>query len=321
MRPANQFAADKVLAAVIARQGEDTIQPLLDTCLSKTGISVLLIDNASHDATCEKAHKANIENLECRALPTNIGVAAAANMALAAALERRSCWLWMLDQDSRCTPGCLARLLETAEALNRTDSPVGAVAACARSAKYPEHVHWPYRWNGVSFEEPADIGEALVQQTPWKVDSSLSSGTLYAVEALNRVGGFRSDYFIDFVEHELHLRLRDAGYSFYWDPGAVIYHQLGQYQKLTPQGLWLEHAPERYYYMARNMMDGLYRAGGRPARRHFLRHTLPGHIFLQFRWGRHPIRATAYALKGLYHAWRKEFKPLPASIRKKNIGR
>ncbi len=134
-----------------------------------------------------------------------------------------------------------------------------------------------------------------------EIDSTLTSGTLYSTAALLSVGGFRESYFIDFVDHECHLRLRRAGWKLWWVPGAVLYHDLGKTQRLTAQGLWIEHEPYRYYYMARNMLEGHRRLGGMGAAL-LLGAEIARHAWRLQRYGRRPALCAAYIGKGILHA-------------------
>jgi rhamnosyltransferase len=76
------------------------------------------------------------------------------------------------------------------------------------------------------------------------------------VEALNQIGGFREDLFIDYVDYDVCLRLRASGWKVAVEPAAVLRHTIGAQ---TPHRLlWLvpvdssNHSPDRQYYKYRN---------------------------------------------------------------------
>jgi rhamnosyltransferase len=300
-----------VLALIVTYNGAGNIDALLDTCLGDclAHLPILVIDNASSDATVARLERSDVPRLTVRKLPENIGVAAAYNLGLQHAQALRADWLWIFDQDSVCSKGLLERLLGRARSLENQGARVGALFPCVRSQRFPEHIHFPYDWTGVTLRlsdrarnATADPADPLVP-----VDSSISSGTLYKVAALANIGGFRADYFIDFVDHECHLRLGQAGWSLWWDPGALLFHNLGALQQGPNGALWSEHPPYRYYYMARNMFEGLRRLGGKSAVSRFLRHDVLNHIRLIFRHGTRPYTAVWYILKGLTHGLRGKF--------------
>jgi rhamnosyltransferase len=148
-------------------------------------------------------------------------------------------------------------------------------------------------------------------ENPLPIDSSISSGSLYRVAALQEIGGFREEYFIDFVDHECHLRLRRAGWSIWWDRESTLYHKLGKLQKMTKEGLWIEHAPFRYYYMARNMTEGYWRLGGLRALVN-IEIEIFRHIGRLRRFGQDPNRCTYYIFRGLKDAFLGKSGPLNA---------
>ena len=300
-----------VLTLIVTYNGEGSIDALLDTCLRDclAHLPILVIDNASSDATVARLEHSGVAGLTVQRLPENIGVAAAYNLGLQHAQSLRADWLWIFDQDSTCSKGLLERLLGQARILENQGARVGALFPCVHSQRFPEHIHFPYDWTGVALRvsEQARSATNDPANSPVPVDSSISSGTLYKAAALADIGGFRGDYFIDFVDHECHLRLGQASWSLWWDPGAPLYHNLGALQQAANDGLWIEHPPYRYYYMARNMLEGLGRLGGKSALDQFLRHDILNHIRLIFRYGTRPYATLWYILKGLTHGLRGKF--------------
>jgi rhamnosyltransferase len=299
-----------VLSLVVTCQGKRTIQELIESCLFEAGhlvSRILVIDNNSSDKTVEKLQCYRNGLLSVFEMSSNVGVAAAYNLGLERARHLGVHWLFILDQDSVCRKGLLAQLLKTSSSLEGRGRKVGAVCPTVRSIQFPEIVHLPYIWGSRGFS-PVRVSrtscDALV-----RIDSCLTSGTLYNVEALRSVQGFREDYFIDFVDHECHLRLRRQGWEIWWDGGCELFHRLGRRQKQTEQGLWVEHNPERYYYMARNMLDGHWRFGGWRASTSFLRGMLK-HMGCILRHGEEPMKSFYYILKGILDAFLGHFGPL-----------
>ncbi|MGI8806659.1 MAG: methyltransferase domain-containing protein [Acidimicrobiales bacterium] len=129
------------------------------------------------------------------AFETNRGTAAAWNGALAVAREKGFRYLYLLDQDS--VPGPAA----VASALDRIDS--GGAAAVVQPPATAKYGLDPFPWNTVA------------------------SGTLYDVDVLAAVGGFDERLFVDEVDHELHARLIEAGYTVTALPAATIDHRAG----------------------------------------------------------------------------------------------
>jgi rhamnosyltransferase len=302
----------EVLILIVTYEGEQTIRQLLDSCkddLARPGRRVLIIDNDSKDQTLHEVQSYGLPFAETERMARNVGVATAFNRGMSRARALGVEWLFILDQDSVCGERCLSRLLETARRLASSEK-VGAICATPRSLLFRDVVHFPYRWDGRTFK-PVFDDAAGDSQPVVSIDSSISSGTLYRLEALWSVGGFREDYFIDFVDHECHLRLRRKGWTLWWDKRASLYHQLGSIQKLTEDGLWIEHAPFRYYYMARNMLEGYWRLGGIRALFPFAR-MMNHHVRLLRRYGERPRECIRFMIRGVGDALLDRFGPLRA---------
>ncbi|MEW6259838.1 MAG: glycosyltransferase [Thermodesulfobacteriota bacterium] len=245
-----------VLIAVVTYNGEATIQGTLEAALAMNeDVPVMVIDNASMDRTIAIVKRMTCPRIRFIRNKTNMGVGSAFNEALRQAKNMGAEWLMLLDQDSQPDGDALAVMLgSVAEG-------IGALFPTVRCRGYPDIVHYPMDWTGIGFVAVVPTEDsASVARIP--VDTGISSGALYRVAAIDGIGGFNEGYFIDFVDHECHLRLKAAGYSLCWVRDAEIWHNLGNIHQMTDSGLWIEHAPFRYYYMARNMIQGYWRFGG-----------------------------------------------------------
>lgn len=282
----------EVLIVVVSFNGEATIENTLNAALAlDADAPILLIDNASRDRTRDAARALGSPRIRVLENEENLGVGAAFNIGIREAKAVGAKWLMLLDQDSEPKADALRVMQEALEAIQGagpvqgTDAETpaadrgrgwtvepGGVAALfptVRCRRYPEIVHYPMDWTGAGFEAVVPA-EGRGAPTWISVDTAISSGALYRVAALEAVGGFNEGYFIDFVDHECHLRLREAGYRLWWVREAEIRHELGGVQRMTDCGLWIEHAPFRYYYMARNMVRGYWRFGGMRALWHLI---------------------------------------------------
>ena len=87
------------------------------------------------------------------------------------------------------------------------------------------------------------------------VYACMTSASLTRIEAWKIVGGFKTDYFIDYVDNEFCMKLGLQGYGVLRVNKTCINHQLGEsgikkclFLKLK----YTKHSPIRLYYMARN---------------------------------------------------------------------
>lgn len=86
-------------------------------------------------------------------------------------------------------------------------------------------------------------------------NACMTSASLTNIQAWERVGGFRDDYFIDFVDNEFCMKLQIYGYKILRVNTCRISHQLGDSKQ--KRFLWkimigTSHKPWRIYYMMRN---------------------------------------------------------------------
>lgn len=166
-------------------------------------------------------------------LGVNRGLAGALNAAVAE-LPAACDALLLLDQDSSPPEGMVPAL---ARHLVRAD-----VAAAG-----------PAPWDD-------DAGRYLDPRTALRppvaaLDAVITSGMLLRRTALEEVGPFREDFFVDAVDQDLCLRLRAAGWAVLQDRSVHLPHRLGDTTWHRLLGLRLRathHADRRLYTGARN---------------------------------------------------------------------
>lgn len=163
---------------------------------------------------------------------TNLGLAAALDQGLGLASEQGASWALLLDQDSRPEPHIVA---EAARVLGLAGSrPVAALGAgmVGRDAGKPT----------------ASAG--------WQEERAvITSGTFVSVKAWRAVGGFRRDFFVDYVDLEFCLRARAAGYRILRSLRPTIRHAIGHPERRRL--LWrtvttTRHGAGRRYLITRN---------------------------------------------------------------------
>lgn len=213
-----------------------------------------VVDQVGRLIVVDDGSTADVEQVfaDCRALgaeivrhPTNLGIAAALNSGLAAA--EGSTHILTLDQDSRVPDGYVEALLEAAVA--DPDLRVAMVG--------------PGSASGVRTYAPSSAGARVLDLEP------IQSGLLLVGAAVDALGPFEQDLFIDGVDTEYWLRARQAGWVAVVAPGAALEHQLGRRHRITVAGrtLGITHAaPFRYYFIARNRVV-LVRRHGRSEKR------------------------------------------------------
>jgi len=162
----------------------------------------------------------------------NLGLALALNVGAKMALENGANWLLTMDQDSRFEVCALMHMLDW---LKNNVSDVGIVS--------PVH-----KTPGSSVKACNDTVSAPVVMT---------SGNLLNLEAYKEVGPFREDFFIDYVDHEYCLRLKNFGYKVLIHCNSILEHNLGDSKYINFfrfRVIYTSHNRVRRYYITRNRL-------------------------------------------------------------------
>lgn len=90
-----------------------------------------------------------------------------------------------------------------------------------------------------------------------KIAVAMTSGAFIPTALYEIIGGFREDFFIDYVDHEYCLRLQVFGFSVYLVPEATMHHELGK-MKAEHWGMFqfysMNYTQERRYFISRNRL-------------------------------------------------------------------
>ena len=160
----------------------------------------------------------------------NQGIAHALNRGVRLAESLGADWVLTMDQDSILPPGYVSVL---AHDLLQYDEKTVSIGAAFVSAS---HV----------FSDTSHGGE---------VKLLITSGNLIQIAAIKHAGYFREDFFIDYVDFDLSVRLRKLGYRLIETHKIRFTHQLGEPEKKVLFGKSFScanYSPVRLYYMSRN---------------------------------------------------------------------
>lgn len=204
---------------------------------------LLIIDNGSSPETFQPLEPVARElNATVLRLGSNFGIAKALNVGLQHARELRFRWLATFDQDSRANSGML-QAMGQALADYPGASSVGLIAP----------VHFDRRAGVVMSDRYREASGAT-----WHViRTTMTSGNLVNVAAAEQVGGFDDSLFIDYVDNEFCLRLRQQGFQILEASRAQLSHALGNLEirdlGIVRTGITHQSALRRYY-MTRNRL-------------------------------------------------------------------
>jgi rhamnosyltransferase len=180
---------------------------------------------------------------------TNLGVATALNQGVRWALEQGFQYLFTFDQDSRLSPGMVATMLEVL-ATRGEDEPLAVIAPVVNDPVVNIRARYLRPKYNLLYEWTSCKGGVLDNVT-----YVITSGSLYNLEAYRKIGPFRDDFFIDYVDTEYCLRARQHGYRILVCCEAYLDHRQGERQKRALVGrdhYPTFHPPLRWYYRSRN---------------------------------------------------------------------
>ncbi|MBQ8741381.1 MAG: glycosyltransferase family 2 protein [Clostridia bacterium] len=195
---------------------------------------VYAVDNSSSDNSAS-LHSDKIVYLSNG---KNKGIAYALNRGAQQAIADGYAWLLTMDQDSTFENDGVEKLKEFIVGCKATDS------------KYQyDKIGLITPFHRTLFNEAEQLKEI---DSPAVV---MTSGNIISLDAYQKIGGFKDWMFIDAVDFDYCLNLRDHGYDIWRLPQVELKHNLGDVVFKTFRGkryYGLNHSPMRRYYIVRN---------------------------------------------------------------------
>lgn len=212
---------------------------------------IVVVDNNSTDGTRDLLRR-DFPDITILPLEQNLGVGGGFAAGLEYALRKGYEWGWLFDQDSVAEPSALEALLHVLDAFSTDRDIIGILAPLlVDSGSGREYVGelWRHRF----IKPPPEEAQSPVLF----VDSVLSSGSLIRREAIRKAGLPRADFFMDWVDHEYNLRIRNHGFKIAQVRASIISHTVGEAQHATSfftrkPVIRLVESPWRRYFMTRN---------------------------------------------------------------------
>jgi rhamnosyltransferase len=165
----------------------------------------------------------------------NLGVAAALNVGIREAQKADCKWVALFDQDSELTSGFISTMIEEFRSYSKERKILQII---------PRYVD-PVTGNERTVSTFRDGGVFL----------TITSGSLFSMEAFEKCGLFREDLFLYCVDDDYSLRIRKGGFYIGVSKNATLLHESGHptSRKLFGRTLTTKnYRPEVRYYYARN---------------------------------------------------------------------
>lgn len=179
----------------------------------------------------------------------NLGIATALNQGFQWAIEQGYEHIVAFDQDSLPTPGMVEELLRVYNTHANRDR-VAIVAPYVGDPSTGIDTRYLRARGRFFFERVYCTGDVIDD-----VSIIITSGSLNNLNVYKKIGFFRNDFFVDYVDTEYCLRAMECGYKIVVACKARLQHRLGNQQMKRMGPLTLRpthHSPLRWYYISRN---------------------------------------------------------------------
>lgn len=221
----------KITAVIILYNPTIDVLTNIEACKDQVD-EVYVIDNSENvnEDLIEKIQ--SIENVNYQSNNGNKGVANALNIAADRALKNHYDFLLTLDQDSFLHPDTVNEMIK----ILITEKNVGIISPLHRNKFKTQETHdFPYEG----------------------VLSIKTSGNLLNLKIFEKVGMFKEEYFIDYVDIEYGMRLNLLGYKVLRVNNIILDHNEANLSEKKFFGIrvypW-NHKPIRWYYKIRNLL-------------------------------------------------------------------
>ena len=242
---------DLAIYAVVITFNPDTDFPNRIAGIAKQVDSILVIDNASGPQGQALLAKLRLsKHLKIIRNPDNVGIATALNIGMHRARTLKYRWALVLDQDSDAAPNMVADLTRQIQSRKWAERAAIVAPQTVDSVSRKPSIFLRPRF-GIFYHRSACEGEVM------EVTTAISSGSLVNLRIHDELGGFRDDYFIDYIDTEYCLRAQMHGYVILAACKAKLIQKLGERTEwhFGPLHLFPTfYPPSRWYTISRNRM-------------------------------------------------------------------
>jgi GT2 family glycosyltransferase len=148
---------------------------------------------------------------------SNLGFAAANNVAIREGLAWGADYFWCINNDAACAPGALGALVAAAEGDERLGA-LGSRLVLPGAARATQALGG----GRIAFGRPAHITSP---RRLGRLQYICGASVLLRARALREVGLFDERYFLYWEDADLCLRLRSAGWRIAFEPGSLVFHR------------------------------------------------------------------------------------------------
>jgi GT2 family glycosyltransferase len=195
-------------------------------------LRILVIDNASDDGSAESVETIYPFVTVIR-LSENVGAPKASNIGFKHALTKGADYVLRLDSDTIVSPGFLEPLVNKAE----EDPTIGVISPKIYYYDPPDLIWYAgvdaHPWHYGSINDHINKRDNEINDLSRDVDYVWGAAMLIKSEVLEKTKGFDPDFFIYYEEIDFCLRVKELGYTLYYNSKSTIRHKVGT-QNPTP---------------------------------------------------------------------------------------
>lgn len=212
----------------------------------------IIVDNSVQESSREfltELQNQHKEKLDVIFNGANIGLAKAQNIGIELALKNKPEWMLFLDDDSIPKADMVSNMFAAYVSSDGKDD-VAILAPYIKEINTKIEPRYVIRKWGIFFYR-AKFGHRETME----VMAAIASGSLIKTSIIEKLGKFRDDFFIDYIDTEYCLRVRAAGYRIIAVKSAVMSHILGNKTSHKIGGFEIitsNHPPHRRFTIYRN---------------------------------------------------------------------
>jgi rhamnosyltransferase len=243
-----------IFAIVVTYNADNDFSDNLSSYINQVD-KVIIVDNGSSQNTIAQLIILKDKYLDKIIIifnNQNLGIATAQNIGITTALLEKNDFIIFFDHDSKAKDDMITKLKEAYYELNKTEVNIGMLAANSIDQNCKDYNNkFLTSKDNITFKKQGFNKSSNYLE----VISAISSGSMIKSDLFKKIGDFREDFFIDYVDFEYCLRLISSGYKIFAIKDAILYHALGNMKSIDFfrfKIIILNHSPKRRYTIYRN---------------------------------------------------------------------
>lgn len=218
---------------------------------SRHPLRLLVVDNASDELALARLRRA-VPSLVTLPLAQNRGYAEAVNVGISRALAEGASHVWLVNNDAQVKPETLELLLAPFCAQKDCGVVGPLLLELPSSGRVQSAGVDVNRFSGRIQLRGVGAQQEELYPYPFKVDAVPGTAMLVKREVFAQAGLLEPDWYFYYEDVALCLNARQAGFSTWLHPRALVHHR---------GGATMGRQPARYYYGVRNQLELVRRFG------------------------------------------------------------